>query len=395
MDYLPGDTLAILSRTPKIWLEIIRNCCPIFREKFDSAVQLRTSINGRHKPLPPNLPAQPTTLCNIFETAIELNFVPKKAFLSALVEHNCLTDPKERRLLAILASREGSVFYSQEISGRSFRFLKLLEILKSWNFTEQNIGVLLDNCKPLSTRPYSVTTNLLSTEAHPAYERLSTIVKFLYSIHDPPGKATTHLIELTEGVSWANPNPIPRIGLFFRKPNKFRLTTNDLNKPIIMVAAGTAIAPFIGFLEYIREQSRRSYPASRNTDRYTWLIYGTRYENTQLYREKLQGFVADGTLTIYDECFSQDNEQTHTPYVHHLIRSKGNEMVQRLVNNPTGVSSSRMFVCGKPAVLKNVRDVMIESIKKTPYGETDKAAKDFFETLETNSNYVEDTWLHQ
>jgi len=65
---------------------------------------------------------------------------------------------------------------------------------------------------------------------------------------------------------------------------------NDSQSPILMFAAGTGIAPFLGFL-----QTR----AAKLSGGENWLFYGTRTPKTILYADELREYAAQGRLTLH------------------------------------------------------------------------------------------------
>ncbi|MDB2550514.1 flavodoxin domain-containing protein, partial [Rickettsiales bacterium] len=87
---------------------------------------------------------------------------------------------------------------------------------------------------------------------------------------------------------------------FYIAPNNnFRLP--DANKDIIMVGAGTGIAPFRSFL-----QQRDEIAASGKN----WLFFGEQYAKKDfLYQAELQDYLDSGLLTKLDLAFSRDQEE--------------------------------------------------------------------------------------
>jgi sulfite reductase (NADPH) flavoprotein alpha-component len=72
----------------------------------------------------------------------------------------------------------------------------------------------------------------------------------------------------------------------------------DPNRPIIMVAIGCGIAPFIGFL------AEREAAGSRHA---SWLIFGNRHRDGDfLYGPRIQKWLGDGVLARLDTAFSRD-----------------------------------------------------------------------------------------
>ena len=83
----------------------------------------------------------------------------------------------------------------------------------------------------------------------------------------------------------------------------------DSSAPMVMVGAGTGIAPFHGFLQHRRALGH----SGRN-----WLFFGDRHASENFYyREDLTGMVRDGHLTKLDVAFSRD--QSERSYVQHKM----------------------------------------------------------------------------
>ncbi|CAH2602440.1 Nitric oxide synthase [Rhodovastum atsumiense] len=72
----------------------------------------------------------------------------------------------------------------------------------------------------------------------------------------------------------------------------------DPVRPVIMVATGCGIAPFIGFL------GERALAGSRDA---SWLLFGNRHQDGDfLYGPRLQGWLREGVLARLDTAFSRD-----------------------------------------------------------------------------------------
>lgn len=75
---------------------------------------------------------------------------------------------------------------------------------------------------------------------------------------------------------------------------------------LVMIAAGTGIAPFMGFLQHIKSSSSSS--TSGSGFKQVWLIYGGRYEGIDgdvCYEEELLQYKREGVLTRLDICLSR------------------------------------------------------------------------------------------
>ena len=71
---------------------------------------------------------------------------------------------------------------------------------------------------------------------------------------------------------------------FFRTAANFKLP-DDSRNPVIMIAAGSGIAPFRGFWQYRQQQARAGAKVG-----FTLLIYGCRMESMDLLRDETSKF---------------------------------------------------------------------------------------------------------
>lgn len=367
--------------------ELRAKCHELLRLKISA----EAAAQKRVPKMPIFLPICQTTLYKLFQECIDFHAFPKKAFLSALVNSNCLIDATERRFLEILASREGSTLYMTEILQRQNTFYKLLHQLHSWTFTIDNVSVLLEHLPRLMPRPYSISNSPLATESTVDYDRQSTILKVIFSLNNPPGITTRMLqqfifkyeVELTLKLDTRD----QFVNAYARQSNRFQLTDDDLEKPMIMIAIGTGVAPFIGFLEHIQEQRKRKH-AKKSL---TWLIFGCRLRKKQLCGERLSGFVKDGTLSKLSECFSRDTD-TKIKYVQDCIRNESTE-ISNLLIDPENGKASRLFVCGSKQMSFDVRVAIEESLIKADKCSSIEDAKEIVTELVKSGRYIEDIWI--
>lgn len=341
--------------------------------------------------MPIYLPVSQTTLFKLFQECVDLHAFPKKAFLSALVNHKCLSDATERRFFEILASREGSALYATEILQQQTTFYTLLNRLHSWTFTIENVGILLEHLPRLMPRPYSIANSPLATEAMDDYDKHSTILKVIFSLNNPPGITTRMLQQLIFKYEVEQTLKLDSrdqfVSIYARQSNRFQLTDDDLDRPLIMIAIGTGVAPFIGFLEHIQQQRKRKHTKKS----FTWLIFGCRYKTKQLCAERLNRFVADGTLSKLSECFSRD-VNTKTKYVQDCVRNEATEIASLLIDSENGVAS-KLFICGNKKMSTDVRTAIEESLVKANQYSSIKDAKRILDEFVKSGRYIEDIWI--
>ncbi|WP_109904538.1 PepSY domain-containing protein [Zavarzinia aquatilis] len=105
----------------------------------------------------------------------------------------------------------------------------------------------------------------------------------------------------------------------------------DLARPLVMIAGGCGVAPFIGFIDERRGRADAGP---------SWLIFGCRkQEGDFLHRARLEADLADGTLTRLSTAFSREGERLH---VQDRMRAEGRELCRWLVEDGAFVR-----VCGR------------------------------------------------
>ncbi|MFG1284774.1 PepSY domain-containing protein [Xanthobacter autotrophicus] len=115
--------------------------------------------------------------------------------------------------------------------------------------------------------------------------------------------------------------------------------------PIIMIGAGSGIAPFPGFITE-RRASGRAGPA--------WLIFGNRHRDGDfLWRELFEAALRDGTLTRMDTAFSRDPDD-------------GARVQARLMENAAAVfdwlaeKKAVVYICGRRAMARGVEEAIAD-----------------------------------
>lgn len=390
---MPGDTIGILPKNPEESLDAILAYGPTLKSQFSQKVHIRICKSSMKKnpKIPGHLPTKCTTLCHIFSECVDLNAIPKKAFLWALHQRSCLTDAAEQRFIEILASREGSTVYSMEILQKQTTFESLLEILRSWQFSIDNIGVLLEHLPRLMPRPYSISNSLLVTEAMKDFKCGWTILKIIFSVNNPPGITTGMLQRLiTEKESDKATDITSKksiVNIYLRESNRFQLTEIDLTSPLIMIAIGTGLAPFIGFLQHIRERRKESTEASKPL---TWLLLGCKRKKSQLCADRIQSFIADETLSKVTECFSRDSEHSGAKYVQDAIDENFIDLLMR----DDGIHNlTKVFVCGNRTMIFDIRSSIMNRLVNNGRCNALNDAKQILDKMLKNGQYNEDIWI--
>lgn len=150
----------------------------------------------------------------------------------------------------------------------------------------------------------------------------------------------------------------------------------DSSAPMVMVGAGTGIAPFHGFLQHRRALGH----SGRN-----WLFFGDRHASENFYyREDLTGMVRDGHLTKLDVAFSRD--QSERIYVQHKMIKAGAELWSWLE------SGAHLYVCGDAEYMAKDVDNALTTIIRTQGRMSKDAARDYKFDLIASKRYVRDVY---
>ncbi len=152
--------------------------------------------------------------------------------------------------------------------------------------------------------------------------------------------------------------------IYIDKNETFRLP-DDESKPLIMVGAGTGVAPYRSFLQE-REQN--------HTKGKSWLFFGNqRLKSDFLYQQEWQRFMKKGTLQKLDLAFSRDQEEK--TYVQHRLKENGKEVFQWLENG------AHFYICGdKKHMAKDVQTSLLEIIQNEG-GITLEKAEEYIKNL--------------
>lgn len=201
---------------------------------------------------------------------------------------------------------------------------------------EQLQGLL----RPLPPRLYSVASSL---KAHPGETHLLvSAVRWQSHARDRKGVASTWLADQRKAGQG--------VKLYVKRNRHFKLP-KEAAKPIIMIGAGTGIAPFRGFVEE-RAEAGVTSPS--------WLFFGARnYTNDFLYQLEWQDHLQSGALGRIDVAFSRD--QPEKIYVQHRLWERREEIRGWIADG------AHVYVCGDEKGLGRDVDATLARILAEPF----------------------------
>lgn len=213
--------------------------------------------------------------------------------------------------------------------------------------TQVPAQTLVEILRPLAPRSYSIASSqkAVAEEAHLTVATLNS------------NATGTTRQGVASGFLNQRLKPGEAVRVFLEPNRRFRLP-EDTQAPIIMIAAGTGIAPFRAFMQEL-EESR--------SDRDSWLIFGNPHLRTDfLYQREWLRWRDTGLLNRIDTAWSRD--QAEKRYVQNVVREQAaliDEWLQR---------GAHIYLCGSLQMGQAVLDALSEVLSAQRDIEPEKAA---------------------
>jgi sulfite reductase (NADPH) flavoprotein alpha-component len=226
--------------------------------------------------------------------------------------------------------------------------------------------------RPLAPRLYSIASSTQAvgdeahlTVAHVAYEREGA----------PRWGAASHLLAQTDTGG--------KLEVYIEPNERFRLP-RDPDLDLVMIGAGTGVAPFRGFLqERVARGARGRH----------WLLFGNPHSRTDfLYQSEWQQALRRGQLQRLDLAFSRDAvRRIDAPaapakiYVQDRLREHGKELLAWLDEG------AQLYVCGALAMAQSVH-ATLRLLLQEQRGLDNEAAEDYLAALQAQGRYARDAY---
>ena len=360
LSYAAGDHLGVLPRNDVSMINRV-----IARFGLDAGQYATLTATGT---TPTHLPiGEPYPLLGILAGCVELQDVASRAGLSAMAAH--MPESPARDELAALAGTddEAKARYREKIAAPR---RTLLDLLEEHPECDLPFAEYLDLLPPLRPRYYSISSS----------PTMSTSAAVTVGVLEGParrgdgsfrGVCSGHLREVPDGGT---------VFAFVRQPSiAFRPPENP-HVPMVMVGAGTGMAPFRGFLQERESLRARGVPIATSL-----LFVGCRDpEDDLLYADELKGYEADGVATLIP-AFSRVKGYPHR-YVQHALEASADQVWEAMQKDAV------VLVCGNASTMApGVRAALIAVFRaKTGAGPADGEA--WLAGLRSSNRYLEDIW---
>jgi sulfite reductase (NADPH) flavoprotein alpha-component len=320
LSYEPGDALAIVPENdPRLVADVLR------------AVGLE----------------QDGALAEALTSRFDINTLTAKQ----LKDFGALTGDKELAALAEDAGRR-----SEFLAGR--QLIDLLEMFPHKVKAEALTALL----RPLAPRYYSIASSqkAVGEEAHLTVAR----VAYESAGRERLGVASTLMSDRRrEG---------DRLNVFVRANPHFRLPKAET--PIVMIGAGTGVAPYRGFL-----QEREALGVTGKS----WLVFGHRHFLYDfLYQLEIQDWLKSGVLSRLDLASSRD--QPEKRYVQHVLWEQRDRLRDQLAEGAT------LYLCGDAKHM--ARDVDATLMRILAEGKDAADGQAALDALVTAGRYKKDVY---
>ncbi|NWR17921.1 MTRR reductase, partial [Emberiza fucata] len=379
-EYQPGDAFFVICPNNVSEVEKLLHILGLSGKGDDFVcVKVKQGTKKKGAVRPQHIPER-STLKFILTWCLEIRAIPKKAFLRALVE--CTSDAGEKRRLQELCSRQGASDYTHFIRDSN---VCLLDLLHAFPSCKPSLSLLIEHLPKLQARSYSVSSSDLYQPGRLCF--VFNVVEFPAGPSRPvsrKGVCTGWLAELVAPLLHPSKNSectkresssTEKISIFPRPNNAFHLPA-DPSVPFIMVGPGTGIAPFIGFLQH------RYVPSC--------YLESSLFMFLLPFRDELQCFLENGTLTHLKVCFSRDSsaaEVASPKYVQDVLRLCAKEVARVLLKE-----RGYFYICGdKKHMADDVSDAVVDILSMEMEADKLEAMK-ILAMLREAKRYLQDVW---
>jgi len=239
----------------------------------------------------------------------------------------------------------------------------LLDILEDYPFN-WNPNKLIEVLRQLPARLYSISSSqaMVGDEVHATV----SVVRYERKSRLRNGACSSHLAD--------NIEIDDKVPVYIEKNPSFKLPANGAK--IIMVGAGTGVAPYRAFLQQ-REVENKTGGA--------WLFYGDRrFQSDFLYQVEWQKWLKSNHLEKMNVAFSRDQEETI--YVQHRLLENQKEVFDWLEDG------AHFYLCGDMKTMaKDVNKTLLEIIK-TQGGISAEKAEEYVKKLKREKRLQQDVY---
>ncbi|KAL3994347.1 FAD binding domain family protein [Acanthocheilonema viteae] len=380
--YEPGDAFCFTVPNAQEEVDFILERLG-FLEAADQklVISVKSQSAEKNVALPPYIP-EISTLRYIFTWCLDIRRSPGRPLLRVLAE--CTESEYEKRRILELCSAQGAEEFIKFVRQAD---ISLVDFLLNFPSCRPAVERLIELLPRLLPRAYSVSS---------IRELWGKRIRFIFSLlhfdatdgrrFSRFGLSSGWLTMLKEG---------QKVMMFLKESSRFRLpppvhSSFDLARtPFIMICTGTALAPFLSFLEKLDFLGAEKYRVRRE------LYFGIRnVKDDCIHYEDIMRSVGKNILSHVSLCESQpDSNIANKKYVQNALQERSREISDILLRKIEDESHPAIiFVCGSSKqILKAVAAVFLHIFREF-LSKSKEDAESFLRELRKNDQYVEDIW---
>lgn len=355
MTYRTGDHLALY---PKNSDALVERACRALRLKTTDMVRL-PGHGPAHLPL-----GSSVSVGQLLEGFVELQEPASHRAVQAMNDNTRC--PHTRSQLQELLTDENR--FRSDITERR---VSVLDLLEQFPAIELPLGVFLALCPALRPRFYSISSSALASPDR-IMLTAGTVTGPAWAGHGEfQGVASRYLTHLQEG---------DRISADIRTPKPPFAPPVDVSEPMILISAGTGLAPFRGFIE---ERARQQAEGLRTG--VTLLFHGCRHPGHDLfYQSELEQWSQQGVVT---PCYAFSGRKGHPHrYVQEALWAE-REAVWAAIS-----AGATVYVCGDGKRMAPAVQGCLLNLHQEQTGGDRETASAWLTTLMSRSRYRQDVF---
>jgi len=348
---------------PRNSLALIRRVMVHFT--LDAGMYLTiAATSGAHTHLPID---EPAPLLGILGSCVELQACATRADIDVLAEYT--DDPAQRAELVALT---GSDEESQSRYRTTVREpgLSILDLLERYPACRLPFPVFLDLLPALAPRYYSISSSPLVSPRSCSVTEGVLRAPARHGVGEFDGVCSTYLESMEPGST---------LFVFTREPTIPFRPPADPAVPMIMVGAGTGLAPFRGFLQERADQKAAGAELAPSL-----LFFGCRTPADRLYVDELDSFEKSAGVVVHTAFsrqssngrkYSQDEMLAHQDDIWELLDQ-----------------GAQVFVCGNARTLAPGVRAALQQMYVDKTSSTADEAEAWLTGLRREHRYLEDIW---
>ncbi|KAH7309301.1 NADPH-cytochrome P450 reductase [Rhexocercosporidium sp. MPI-PUGE-AT-0058] len=394
LKYKTGDHLAVWPSNPA---EEVQRLVRVLRlqDRFDTPLLISSFDPSNQVKYP-----SPTTWSAIFQHYLEICAPVSRETVLALAQF--ATSASSRDKLQEIG-KDKSTYYTYCFHNHT-TLGRLLENISSPIDTWSNLPLsfILESLTPLSPRYYSISSSSVVSPKQISITVATTSEPSPNCTVPIPGLTTTYLqaIESKHSIPANTPNSYPHAHFQYNlsetislldngtklyahiRKSKFRLPTQT-KTPIIMIASGSGMAPFRGFLA---ERARLS-SMGREVGR-SLLFFGCRSPENMLYGAELAALQSGNgnmeVVTAYSR--SEKRKGGGKVYVQDRLEERGEEVMRLLLEE-----GAYFYICGSASMAREVAGRLGECLRRS-LGWDEERLRSWSEGMRRGKRWQEDVW---